>query len=129
MPGACGGVSLGPVAPLGGTLLMAGWGCWRLGAAALAPPRAMIAAAYLAAEGFEAELAEELRRAGRTRLGLAWPAGAVARAAGAGWPGRSRPGPRRVELPAPSVKAAADALRGIQRNWAPMPPRTTAAPR
>ena len=34
-----------------------------------------------------------------------------------------------AKLPAPSVKAAADALRGIQRNWALYAPRTTAAPR
>lgn len=76
----------------------------------------MIAAAYLAAEGFEAELAEELRLAGR-RV--------------AAWHGRlalspDPPGPAAwaldtwtapVELPAPSVKAAADALRAVQRNW------------
>lgn len=75
-----------------------------------------IRAAYLAAEGFEAELAEELRRAGRTV---------------AAWHGRlalspESPGPSAwaldvwtapQELPAPSVKAAADALRAIQRNW------------
>lgn len=74
-------------------------------------------AAYLAAEGFEAELAEELRRAGRTV---------------AGWHGRLALSPEPPtpmvwaleawteprELPAPSVKAAADALRAIQRNWA-----------
>ncbi|MBL6078747.1 hypothetical protein JMJ56_12070 [Belnapia sp. T18] len=77
----------------------------------------MIGAAYLAAEGFEAELAEELRLAG----------GSIA-----GWHGRLAlsPEPPRVlawaleawtapeEVPAPSVKAAADALRAIQRNWA-----------
>jgi 23S rRNA (cytidine2498-2'-O)-methyltransferase len=76
----------------------------------------VIAAAYLAAEGFEAELAEELRLAGR-RV--------------AAWHGRlalspDPPGPAAwaldtwtapVELPAPSVKAAADALRAMQRNW------------
>ena len=77
----------------------------------------MIASAYLAAEGFEAALGEELARAG---------------VAVAGWHGRLAlsPDPPRpsawaldvwtapVELPAPSVKAAADALRAIQRNWA-----------
>jgi 23S rRNA (cytidine2498-2'-O)-methyltransferase len=77
----------------------------------------MIASAYLAAEGFEAELAEELRRAGR-RV--------------AAWHGRlalspDQPGPAAWaldvwtdprEVAAPSVKAAADALRAIQRNWA-----------
>jgi len=77
----------------------------------------VIGAAYLAAEGFEAELAEELRLAG----------GSIA-----AWHGRLAlsPGPPRPlawaleawtapeEVPAPSVKAAADALRAIQRNWA-----------
>ena len=77
----------------------------------------MIGAAYLAAEGFEAELAEELRLAG----------GSIA-----AWHGRlalSPEPPRPLawaleawtapeEVPAPSVKAAADALRAIQRNWA-----------
>ena len=77
----------------------------------------MIGAAYLAAEGFEADLAEELRRAGRSisawhgRLALSPepPAPMV-------WALEAWTDPR--ELPAPSVKAAADALRGIQRNWA-----------
>jgi 23S rRNA (cytidine2498-2'-O)-methyltransferase len=77
----------------------------------------MIASAYLAAEGFEHTLAEELTRAGTTV---------------SGWHGRLAlsPDPPRhsawamdvwtapVEFPAPSVKAAADALRAIQRNWA-----------
>ncbi len=77
----------------------------------------MIASAYLAADGFEAELAEELARASVTV---------------SAWHGRLAlsPDPPRasawaldvwtnpVELPAPSVKAAADALRAIQRNWA-----------
>ena len=77
----------------------------------------MIASAYLAAAGFEAALGEELARAG---------------VALAGWHGRLAlsPDPPRpsawaldvwtapVELAAPSVKAAADALRAIQRNWA-----------
>ncbi|HEV7264156.1 MAG TPA: SAM-dependent methyltransferase [Falsiroseomonas sp.] len=76
----------------------------------------MIASAYLAGEGYEADLAEELRRAGR---------GVSA------WHGRlalspDPPGPAAwaldvwtspVELPAPSVTAAANALRAIQRNW------------
>ena len=77
----------------------------------------MIAAAYLAAEGFEAEVEEELRRAGRAvsawhgRLALSPdPPGPCA------WALETWTAPR--ELPAPSVKAAADALRGIQRNWA-----------
>ena len=77
----------------------------------------MIASAYLAAEGFEPDLAEELRRAG----------GRIA-----AWHGRLAlsPDPPRAsawalevwtaprEIAAPSVKAAADALRAIQRNWA-----------
>lgn len=77
----------------------------------------MIRAAYLAAEGFEAELAEELRRAGagiaawHGRLALSPDPPMPAAWALEGW---TAP----IELPAPSVKAAADALRGIQRNWA-----------
>ncbi|MBV1796801.1 SAM-dependent methyltransferase [Siccirubricoccus sp. G192] len=76
----------------------------------------MIGAAYLAAEGFEAELAEELRRAGRSiaawhgRLALSPEPPATA-----AWALDIWTAPR--ELPAPSVKAAADALRGLQRNW------------
>ncbi len=76
----------------------------------------MIAAAYLAAEGFEAELQEELRRGG---------------ASIAAWHGRLAlsPDPPRAaawsldtwtapqEIAIASVKSAADALRGIQRNW------------
>ena len=68
----------------------------------------MIRAAYLAAEGFEAELAEELRLSGRRvaarhgRLALSPdpPAPAI-------WALDIWTDPR--ELPAPSVKAAADA--------------------
>lgn len=80
----------------------------------------MIASCYLAAEGFEAELAEELRRAGRRvsawhgRLALSPdPPGAAA------WALDVWDDPR--ELPAPSVKAASDTLRAIQRNWALYP--------
>jgi 23S rRNA (cytidine2498-2'-O)-methyltransferase len=76
----------------------------------------MIRAAYLAAEGFETPLAEEL-----ARLGVAVQA----------WHGRLALSPdppvhaawaldvwtAPVEHAAPSVKAAADVLRGIQRNW------------
>ena len=75
-----------------------------------------IAAAYLAAEGFEAEVEEELRRSGRRiaawhgRLALSPdPPGPCA------WALDIWTAPR--ALPAPSVKAAADALRAIQRNW------------
>jgi len=77
----------------------------------------MIGAAYLAAEGFEADLAEELRRAGRSidrwhgRLALS-----PEPPADPAWALETWTAP--VELPAPSVKAAADALRAIQRNWA-----------
>lgn len=77
----------------------------------------MIASAYLAAEGFEADLAEELRRAGARiaawhgRLALSPdPPRATA------WALEVWTAPR--EMTAPSVKAAADALRAIQRNWA-----------
>ena len=77
----------------------------------------MIRAAYLAAAGFEPQLAEELARANIVV---------------SAWHGRlalSPDPPRRsawaldiwtapVELPASSVRAAADALRGLQRNWA-----------
>ena len=75
-----------------------------------------IAAAYLAAEGFQPELAEELRRAGRsisTWHGLL--ALSPEPAHQAAWALDIWDAP--AELPAPSVKAAADALRGIQRNW------------
>ena len=77
----------------------------------------MIASAYLAAEGFEQTLAEALARDGiaveswHGRLALS--------------PSPPRPAPWALDiwtapvlLPAPSVKAAADALRAIQRNWA-----------
>lgn len=80
----------------------------------------MIASAYLAAEGFEADLAEELRRGGRRISAwhgrLALSPDPPARAA---WALDVWTAPR--ELPAPSVKAAADELRAIQRNWALYP--------
>jgi 23S rRNA (cytidine2498-2'-O)-methyltransferase len=64
----------------------------------------MIGAAYLAPPDLEATLAEELRRADV-------PVTA--------WHGRLAlsPAPPVASVPAPSVKAAADALRGLQRNW------------
>ncbi|MBW8268555.1 SAM-dependent methyltransferase [Caldovatus aquaticus] len=75
-----------------------------------------IASAWLAAEGFEAELAEELARTGRRiaawhgRLALSPdPPGAAA------WALDVWTAPRLV--PAPSIKAAAAALRALQRNW------------
>jgi 23S rRNA (cytidine2498-2'-O)-methyltransferase len=77
----------------------------------------VIQSAYLAAEGFEAELAEELRRAGRRidawhgRLALSPDAPAPS-----AWALEAWTAPR--EIAVPSVKAGADALRAIQRNWA-----------
>lgn len=76
----------------------------------------MIRSAYLAAEGFEAPLAEELARMGVTVEGwhgrLALSPDVPARSA---WALDTWTEP--AEHPAPSVKAAADALRGMQRNW------------
>jgi 23S rRNA (cytidine2498-2'-O)-methyltransferase len=76
----------------------------------------MIGSAWLAAEGFEAELAEELRRSGRRidawhgRLALSPdPPGPSA------WALDVWTEPREVSVR--SVKDAADALRAIQRNW------------
>ena len=77
----------------------------------------MIRAAYLAAEELEAVLGEELLRAGVTvsgwhgRLALSPDPPVVAVWALEVW---TAP----VEIAVASVKAAADALRGIQRNWA-----------
>ncbi|NKE44526.1 hypothetical protein HB662_07040 [Roseomonas frigidaquae] len=77
----------------------------------------MIASAYLAAEGFEHDLAEELSRAGRRvsawhgRLALS-PDPPVQ----AAWALEVWTAPQ--EIPVASVKQAADALRAIQRNWA-----------
>lgn len=76
----------------------------------------MIAACYLAAEGFSDQLGTELRRGG---------------ARVAGWHGRLALSPdpplhaawaldtwtAPQVVPAPSVKAAADVLRAMQRNW------------
>ena len=77
----------------------------------------MIASAYLAAEGFEAPLAEELDRRNVTisewhgRLALS-PDPPVR----AAWALDTWTDPREIAVPA--VKTAADALRGMQRNWA-----------
>lgn len=77
----------------------------------------MIGAAYLAAEGLEPVLEEELARAGvavsawHGRLALS-EAAPVASA----WALEVWTDPREIEVG--SVKAAADALRGMQRNWA-----------
>ena len=76
----------------------------------------MIASAYLAADGFEVPLLEELTRRGVTitewhgRLALS-PDPPVH----AAWALDVWTDPREVAVP--SVKTAADALRAIQRNW------------
>ncbi len=76
----------------------------------------MIASAYLAAEGLEAVLAEELALAGVTierwhgRLALSPDPPQPA-----AWALDSWTAPR--EIPVASVKLAADALRAMQRNW------------
>ncbi len=76
----------------------------------------MIAAAYLAPEGLESTLAEELARAGARidgwhgRLALS-PDPPVASA----WALDVWTAPRDIAVP--SVKAGADALRAMQRNW------------
>jgi 23S rRNA (cytidine2498-2'-O)-methyltransferase len=76
----------------------------------------MILSAYLAPEGLEATLAEELRRAGSAvaawhgRLALSH-APPVASA----WALDVWTAPQ--EIPVASVKSAADALRAMQRNW------------
>lgn len=76
----------------------------------------MIRAAYLADEGFERDLTEELRRSGR-RI-AAWH-GRLALSpdvpAPAAWALDVWTNPR--EIAVPSIKAGADALRAIQRNW------------
>lgn len=75
---------------------------------------------YLAAEGFEQPLAEELARAGvpielwHGRLAIS-PAPPI----DAAWSLDTWTAPRLI--PAPSVKAAADALRALQRNWSLLP--------
>ena len=77
----------------------------------------MIYSAYLAAEGFEAPLAEVLTRRG---VGISDWHGRLALSpdppAQAAWALDIWMDPR--EIAAPSVKAAADALRATQRNWA-----------
>jgi 23S rRNA (cytidine2498-2'-O)-methyltransferase len=76
----------------------------------------MIGSAYLAAEGFEDQLTEELDRRG-VRISdwhgrLALSPDPPVRAA---WALDIWTAPREIEVP--TVKTAADALRGIQRNW------------
>ncbi|MDW8314394.1 MAG: SAM-dependent methyltransferase [Rhodovarius sp.] len=78
------------------------------------------ASVYLAARGYAAQLAEELRRAGlpppiwHGRLALS-PHPPVP----AAWALEVWTAPRL--LPAPSIAAGADQLRAIQRNWALVP--------
>ena len=76
----------------------------------------MIGSAYLAADGFEATLEQELERAGARiegwhgRLALSPdPPAATA------WALDVWTAPQEVQIA--SVKAAADVLRGVQRNW------------
>ncbi len=76
-----------------------------------------VGSAYLAAEGYEAPLAEELVRRGVTvsawhgRLALS-----SSPPVGAAWAQDIWTEPR--EIAVPSVTSAADALRAMQRNWA-----------
>ena len=76
----------------------------------------MIGSAYLAAEGLEAPLAEELSRSG---VGIEGWHGRLALSpdppASSAWALDVWTAPQ--EVAAPSVKSAADALRGVQRNW------------
>jgi 23S rRNA (cytidine2498-2'-O)-methyltransferase len=76
----------------------------------------MIRATYLAAPGFEQQLADELSRRGVTIdrwFGLmALSRDEPVRAA---WALDAWTAP--VEIPVPSIKAGADALRAVQRNW------------
>ena len=76
----------------------------------------MIRAAYLAADGLAEPLGTELARAG---VGFSWHGGlALSEQAPVpcAWAQDVWASPQ--EAPAPSIKAAADALRGVQRNWA-----------
>ena len=76
----------------------------------------MIRAAYLAAEGLEAPLEAELAR---QRVAVAWHgrlAVSETPVAASAWAQDVWMDPR--EAPAPSIRAAADALRAVQRNWA-----------
>jgi 23S rRNA (cytidine2498-2'-O)-methyltransferase len=76
-----------------------------------------IRSAYLAAEGFEPELEEELARAGAAVAG--WHgllALSTSPPVAAAWALDVWTDPREIDVP--SIKGAATALRGIQRNWA-----------
>ena len=97
---------------------MLGWAAARAVGAARRDRPDDRAAAYLAPEGLEATLAEELapRRRARSPPGTAgWRCRPTRRCAAA-WALDIWTAPR--EIAAPSVKAAADALRAMQRNWA-----------
>lgn len=80
----------------------------------------MIRAAYLADEGLEAVLAEELALSGRAiarwhgRLALSPDPPAASAWALDVWDAPH-------EIPAPSIKEAADGLRALQRNWSLVP--------
>lgn len=78
-----------------------------------------VRSAYWAAAGFERPLAEELERAGVAHRWHGRLALSAAPPVQAAWALDTWLDP--VELPAPSVKAAADALRAIQRNWSLAP--------
>ena len=77
----------------------------------------MIRSAYLAAEGYEEPLGEELARAG---LGVTRWHGRLALSPDpprpSAWALEAWTAPRTLEVA--SVKAAADSLRALQRNWA-----------
>lgn len=79
----------------------------------------MIRAAYLAAPGFETPLTEELERRGITVSGwhgrLALSPDPLPEGPYPAWALDIWTDPR--EIPVPSVKAGADALRALQRNW------------
>jgi len=79
-----------------------------------------IRSAYLAAEGFERELEEELRRAGTAVQRWHGPlALSESPPVPAAWSLDTWTDPREAEVP--SIKGAATALRAIQRNWALLP--------
>ncbi len=82
-------------------------------------PQSSLSAVYLAAEGFEADLGVELERRGRTPRWHGRLALTDTPPIHAAWALECWTAP--VQLPAPSVKAGADALRAIQRNWALLP--------
>jgi 23S rRNA (cytidine2498-2'-O)-methyltransferase len=79
-----------------------------------------VGAAYLAPEGLETVLEQDLARRGVT--GVSWHGRlALAESGPVATPWALDIWTAPQEIPAPSVKAAADALRAIQRNWAAYP--------